>query len=57
MRLLLSTELLLLIPCLPLVVARIEAHYQTGLKEGTTGVAFKEIQQYLADVEPLAAAA
>ena len=41
---------------LPLVVARIE-NTTNRIKEGKTGVAFKEIQQYLADVEPLAAAA
>jgi DNA-directed RNA polymerase len=41
---------------LPLVVARIE-DTTNRIKEGKTGAAFKEIQQYLADVEPLAAAA
>ena len=41
---------------LPLVVARIEAT-TARLKKGQAGAAFKEIQQYLADVEPLAAAA
>jgi len=41
---------------LPLVVARIEAT-TNRIKEGKTGTAFKEIQKYLADVEPLAAAA
>jgi DNA-directed RNA polymerase len=41
---------------LPLVVARIEAT-TTRLRKGNAGIAFKEIQQYLADVEPLAAAA
>ena len=41
---------------LPLVVARIEAT-TNRIKEGKTGASFKEIQQYLADVEPLAAAA
>ena len=41
---------------LPLVVARIEST-TNRIKEGKTGAAFKEIQQYLADVEPLAAAA
>ena len=41
---------------LPLVVARIEAT-TNRIKEGKTGVAFAEIQKYLADVEPLAAAA
>ena len=41
---------------LPLVVARIEATTDR-LRKGNAGVAFKEIQQYLADVEPLAAAA
>ncbi len=41
---------------LPLVVARIEAT-TNRIKEGKTGTAFREIQQYLADVEPLAAAA
>jgi hypothetical protein len=37
---------------LPLVVARIE-DTTNRIKEGKTGAAFKEIQQYLADVEPL----
>jgi DNA-directed RNA polymerase len=41
---------------LPLVVARIEATTDR-LRKGQAGAAFKEIQQYLADVEPLAAAA
>ena len=41
---------------LPLVVARIQCT-NNRIKEGKTGVSFKEIQQYLADVEPLAAAA
>jgi DNA-directed RNA polymerase len=41
---------------LPLVVARIEAT-TNRIKEGKTGASFKEIQQYLSDVEPLAAAA
>ena len=41
---------------LPLVVARIQ-DTTNRIKEGKTGAAFKEIQQYLADVEPLAAAA
>ena len=41
---------------LPLVVARIEAT-TNRIKEGKTGASFKEIQQYLTDVEPLAAAA
>ena len=41
---------------LPLVVARIE-DTTTRLTKGQAGKAFKEIQQYLADVEPLAAAA
>ena len=41
---------------LPLVVERIEAT-TSRLKKGNAGIAFKEIQQYLADVEPLAAAA
>jgi len=41
---------------LPLVVARIE-DTTNRIKEGKTGAAFKEIQQYLTDVEPLAAAA
>ncbi len=42
---------------LPLVVARIEQTVEYAIKRGKTGVAFKEIQKYLADVEPLAAAA
>ncbi len=41
---------------LPLVVARIEAT-TSRLRKGNAGIAFKEMQQYLADVEPLAAAA
>ena len=41
---------------LPLVVARIEST-TTRLTKGNAGIAFREIQQYLADVEPLAAAA
>ncbi len=41
---------------LPLVVARIEST-TSRIKEGKTGASFKEIQKYLADVEPLAAAA
>jgi len=41
---------------LPLVVARIE-DTTNRIKEGKTGASFKEIQQYLVDVEPLAAAA
>ena len=42
---------------LPLVVARIEKTVDYAIKRGKTGVSFKEIQRYLADVEPLAAAA
>ena len=42
---------------LPLVVARIESTVDYAIKRGKTGVAFKEIQKYLSDVEPLAAAA
>ena len=41
---------------LPLVVARIEAT-TIRLKKGQAGAAFKDIQQYLADIDPLAAAA
>ena len=41
---------------LPLVVERIEAS-TNRIKEGKTGAAFKEIHQYLSDVEPIAAAA
>ena len=41
---------------LPLVVARIE-DTTARLTKGQAGKAFKEIQQYLSDVEPLAAAA
>ena len=40
---------------IPLVVERIEST-TNRIKEGKTGAAFKEIQQYLIDVEPLAAA-
>ena len=39
---------------LPLVVARIEAT-NSRIKTRHNGVAFKEIAQYLSDVEPLAA--
>lgn len=41
---------------LPLVVGRIQAT-TNRIKQGKTGVAFREIQQYLADIEPEAAAA
>ena len=41
---------------LPLVVARIEST-TIRLRKGQAGAAFKEIQQYLADIDPLAAAA
>jgi len=41
---------------LPLVVARIEST-TNRLRKGQAGAAFKDIQKYLADVEPLAAAA
>jgi len=41
---------------LPVVVARIK-DTTNRIKEGKTGRSFKEIQQYLADLEPLAAAA
>ena len=41
---------------LPLVVGRIE-ETTNRIKEGKTGRSFKEIQQYLSDLEPLAAAA
>ena len=41
---------------LPLVVARIETT-TNRLRKGQAGAAFKEIQQYLSDVEPLVAAA
>ena len=41
---------------LPLVVERIQKT-TNRIKEGKTGVAFREIQQYLADIEPEAAAA
>ena len=41
---------------LPLVVGRIEETTQR-IKEGHTGRSFKEIQQYLSDLEPLASAA
>jgi DNA-directed RNA polymerase len=42
---------------LPLVVDKIQETVSYRLKRGAVGVAFKEIQQYLADIEPLAAAA
>ena len=41
---------------IPLVVARIEAT-NSRIKEGKTGASFKEIQRYLMDIEPEAAAA
>ena len=41
---------------MPLVVARIQ-HTTNRIKEGKTGVAFRQIQQYLADIEAEAAAA
>ena len=41
---------------LPLVVERIQ-DTNLRIKKGKTGRSFKEIQQYLADLEPLAAAA
>ena len=41
---------------LPLVVGRIQAT-TNRIKEGKIGVAFREIQKYLADIEPEAAAA
>ena len=41
---------------LPLVVARIEAT-TIRLKKGQAGATFKDIKQYLADIDPLAAAA
>jgi DNA-directed RNA polymerase len=41
---------------LPLVVARIKCT-TNRIKEGKTGVSFREIQKYLADIEPEAAAA
>ena len=41
---------------LPLVVKRIE-DTNNRIKEGKNGVAFKEIQQYISGLEPLAAAA
>ena len=40
---------------LPLVVDRIQCT-TNRIKEGKTGVSFKEIQQYLTDIEALAAA-
>lgn len=42
---------------LPLVVARIKETVDYAIKRGKTGVAFKEIQKYLSDIEPEAAAA
>ena len=41
---------------IPLVVKRIE-ETSNRISEGKTGVAFKEIVQYLSDIEPIAAAA
>ncbi len=42
---------------LPLVVARIQSTAFDRIKKGKTGRCFAEIQQYLADIEPEAAAA
>jgi hypothetical protein len=42
---------------LPKLVERIETSVDYAIHRGKNGVAFKEIKQYLADVEPLAAAA
>jgi DNA-directed RNA polymerase len=42
---------------LPKLVERIESTVEYAIKRGKNGVAFKEIQKYLADVEPMAAAA
>ena len=56
MRLLLCMELLLLIPCC-LLWWHVLKQLPIAIKSGKTGAAFKEIQKYLADVEPLAAAA
>jgi DNA-directed RNA polymerase len=42
---------------LPKLVERIEETVEYAIKRGKTGAHFKEIRQYLADVEPLAAAA
>ena len=41
---------------IPLVVKQIEDTAEYGIKRGKNGVAFKEIHQYLSDIEPLAAA-
>ena len=41
---------------LPLVTERIK-HTNNRIHEGKTGASFKEIKTYLADIEPLAAAA
>ena len=41
---------------LPALVQRIKETVEYAIKRGKNGVAFKEIQQYLAGVEPLAAA-
>ena len=42
---------------LPKLVERIEETVEYAIKRGKTGAHFKEIRQYLVDVEPLAAAA
>ena len=42
---------------LPLVVRRIEDTFSYAIKRGKNGVAFKEINQHLIDIEPLALAA
>ena len=42
---------------LPLVVARIEETIVNQVNKGKNGAAFREIKQYIADLEPLASAA
>ena len=42
---------------LPLVIDRIQDTFSYAIKRGKNGVAFKEIHQHLAHIEPLALAA
>ena len=42
---------------MPLVIAEIEDTFKNRVERGHNGVAFKEIHQYLSDIEPLALAA
>ena len=42
---------------LPILVKRLEDTFEYSIKRGKNGVAYKEIAQYISDLEPLAAAA